>query len=242
MPPSMRDAFREHHRLTEVEIAGLFKECIFAFDANVLLNIYRYALTTRSDLFRVLRHLQNRIWVPYQVCKEFYARRLDIIREQAEKYKQLSKAIQRTLSELTSGTFRKSGFLNVEELDGILRPAVEQATMLIQQQGASHPDLIANDTYLEELVSIVEFRIGHERNDEQFKSDCEKAKQRLDQQIPPGYRDAKKPSPDCYGDVFIWFELMELAKEKKRPIVFVTDDDKEDWWLIVAGKKLGPRP
>src|SRR5262249_40108998 len=28
----------------------------------------------------------------------------------------------------------------------------------------------------------------------------------------------------------------------KKPVVFVTDDRKEDWWKEHAGKRLGPRP
>ena len=45
-----------------------------------------------------------------------------------------------------------------------------------------------------------------------------------------------------FGDFFLWKELLEHGKEQKRPIIFVTDDKKEDWWLKVKGRTLGPRP
>jgi hypothetical protein len=45
-----------------------------------------------------------------------------------------------------------------------------------------------------------------------------------------------------FGDFFIWKELLEHAKEQKRPLIFVTDDQKEDWWQQVKGRTLGPRP
>jgi hypothetical protein len=45
-----------------------------------------------------------------------------------------------------------------------------------------------------------------------------------------------------FGDFFLWKELLEHGKEQKRPLIFVTDDQKEDWWLKVKGRTLGPRP
>jgi hypothetical protein len=40
----------------------------------------------------------------------------------------------------------------------------------------------------------------------------------------------------------MWFELMEYAKTAKKPMVFVTDDAKNDWWLEVSGLVVGPLP
>src|SRR5260370_12712031 len=36
--------------------------------------------------------------------------------------------------------------------------------------------------------------------------------------------------------------MIEKAKGDKRPIIFVTDDGKSDWWHSHHGKKLGPHP
>lgn len=40
----------------------------------------------------------------------------------------------------------------------------------------------------------------------------------------------------------LWFQIIDKAKEEKRPIIFVTDDTKEDWWEEIMGKTIGPRP
>jgi hypothetical protein len=46
-----------------------------------------------------------------------------------------------------------------------------------------------------------------------------------------------------YGDLIIWKQtLLEAKKRKSASLVFLTDDVKEDWWWIVKGKKIGPRP
>lgn len=40
----------------------------------------------------------------------------------------------------------------------------------------------------------------------------------------------------------LWKQIIGLAKDEQKNIVFVTDDKKEDWWEIVNGKTIGPRP
>lgn len=62
------------------------------------------------------------------------------------------------------------------------------------------------------------------------------AERRMQAKIPPGYMD-KRP-----GDFLIWTEMKEKAKAANLPILFVTDDRKEDWWLEQSGKTIGPRP
>jgi hypothetical protein len=36
--------------------------------------------------------------------------------------------------------------------------------------------------------------------------------------------------------------LIDYARSQKKPMIFVTDDRKEDWWLHHHGKTIGPRP
>jgi hypothetical protein len=54
----MRDSFRQHHRLTESERAELQSKATFALDANVLLNIHRFADATAADRAQPLTRLQ----------------------------------------------------------------------------------------------------------------------------------------------------------------------------------------
>jgi hypothetical protein len=42
------------------------------------------------------------------------------------------------------------------------------------------------------------------------------AEQRFKESIPPGYKDNKKPEPDKYGDIVLWFQLIDYAKSEKK--------------------------
>src|SRR5208337_899092 len=67
----------------------------------------------------------------------------------------------------------------------------------------------------------------------------QKAAQRFIDRIPPGYKDEQqKEGQRRFGDVVLWFQLLDIAKERKKPVIFVTADSKEDWWT----KEGRPRP
>src|SRR5437660_11910593 len=76
----------------------MWHECIFVFDANVLLNIYRYSSDTRDELFDVLEHLQDRIWIPHQAMLEYHENREEVISQQYT----IAKDIEDTLSEASA--------------------------------------------------------------------------------------------------------------------------------------------
>lgn len=79
-------------------------------------------------------------------------------------------------------------------------------------------------------------------------------------QLPPGYMDSKKDKDKIgdkysygglvyhrkFGDLTFWKQIIEEAKSRKiKHLIFITDDDKEDWWLIadyMGEKQIGPRP
>jgi hypothetical protein len=47
-----------------------------------------------------------------------------------------------------------------------------------------------------------------------------------------------------YGDVILWFQMLDFAKSIRKPILFVTDDGKSDWYLSKEESKgiMKPRP
>ena len=41
--------------------------------------------------------------------------------------------------------------------------------------------------------------------------------------------------------MIIWKQIIKYAKDNQVGIIYVTHDQKEDWWNIVKGKTIGPR-
>lgn len=50
----MRELFPGYYRKTDAEIKKIWEEGVIVFDANVLLNLYRYSDATRKTLLELI--------------------------------------------------------------------------------------------------------------------------------------------------------------------------------------------
>jgi hypothetical protein len=100
------------------------------------------------------------------------------------------------------------------------------------------------DGVLEKLTKLLENRIGDKWPADKLGSLKKDGEDRYSKKIPPGYKDQKKDAGeyDKFGDLIIWKDMISKAKADKRPVIFISDDAKEDWWWIHRGRKIGPRP
>lgn len=103
----------------------------------------------------------------------------------------------------------------------------------------------SDDKILKELLVLFDGKVGGGFAEDELASIMEEGVKRYAKQIPPGYKDASKQKGDvennCFGDLIIWKEILQFSKDKKVDIIYVTSDQKEDWWNIVKGQKIGPR-
>jgi hypothetical protein len=94
------------------------------------------------------------------------------------------------------------------------------------------------------LTDLFRGRVGARLKPELMSAIKKEGEDRYARKVPPGYKDAKKDAGefDKYGDLIIWKDLIAKSKTDNRPIIFISDDAKEDWWWIHRGRKLGARP
>jgi hypothetical protein len=113
----------------------------------------------------------------------------------------------------------------------------------VKRTGEEHPDLVTGeDQIIKRLVEILDGKVG-ERPSPDARKEAEKwATTRIDQMVPPGFADKKKEGDRKLGDALIWKEVLDEARQTQRPIIFITDDVKEDWWQRIMGKTIGPLP
>lgn len=237
----MKNAIKEFLEPTNDEKQGLWEKCVFVFDTNVLLNLYRYSAKTRTSLLAAFESFKDRIWIPYQVAFEFMRKRCEVIYETVHRYDQFSKEIDAFTSKATE-TLRLTP--KDEEINDLKRylykwlDSNKERNLLVENA--------SDDEILNRILSIFDGRIGDKVDDEELSRIKKEGKERFEKSIPPGYKDDKKKNNEtddnnAYGDLIIWKQIIKFAKENNVGIVFVTHDQKEDWWNIVKGKTIGPR-
>jgi hypothetical protein len=239
----MRSKFPGYFRPTAENFELLWKDCFFAFDANVLLNLYRYSPAARDGLLKALISVKNRAFIPHQVAKEFLRNRLSVTAGQAEEYTKAIKQIGDLVENLSNS--KRHPFLPENELPKFKNQAEELCNHLDLQR-SSLLERFSTDETLATLDSLFEHSTGNPFDAVAMKKIEDEGLLRYKSEIPPGYRDGKKNSEgDVYrkfGDFIVWKQLISKAQTEKKSFIFVTDDQKDDWWLEQSGRTIGPRP
>ena len=65
----MRDKFPGRLRPSSEDFQAILRECLFAVDANVLLNLYRYSAETQKAPEDALLSVADRLFLPHQAVQ-----------------------------------------------------------------------------------------------------------------------------------------------------------------------------
>ena len=245
----MRDLFRGYYRPTQEEFDQLWSEGLVALDANVLLNLYRYSPSARQDLIQVLTDYADRLWLPLQAAGEYQKNRLKVIFDQFETYREFRNSAEQAEKNLTSfvKTIPRHPTIDaidvqsrIEDLFSALTDYV--AELESNQHGFTMDDASSSDPLQDQLSELFQGKVGPPLTPELQASTLIDAVRRYEKKIPPGFMDINKEGEDQYGDLILWMEVIERAKFTSKPMILVTDDQREDWWLRINGRTIGPRP
>ena len=78
----MRTTFHQYFRPTKDEMDALLAEALICYDANVLLNVYRYSDETQKGLIEIFGAFADRTYLPHQVALEYARSRVKTIIDQ----------------------------------------------------------------------------------------------------------------------------------------------------------------
>lgn len=241
---TMRKTFKGFYRPTEEEFQTLWKTCLFVLDANVLLNVYRYSKKTNDDLINLLNQISERLWVPYQAAFEYQRGRLKLILDQKEAYEKIKKGLDTSLTQLEKDLqiYAKHPLINLDPLIKEVKSAFKNVKEELDKTKTQHPDLIQDDPLRDTITQLFDGKVGPPYPPKKLQEIYQAGEKRYGEKIPPGYSDAKKAGVEKYGDLILWLQIIDKAREAKTPIIFVTDDRKEDWWYRPEGQTMGPQP
>jgi len=233
--------------------ARLWKEAVVVFDASSLLEMYFYSDNTKQVVIdEIFKRLENRLWMPGQVNFEFLKNRSKVILKPKGSYAALEKemnsiatALERYktgVSELKSKTKKddKHPFLDqniFNKLDEIqkqqdeeLKLVGEQVKTVIKSQTEAIEQTVNNDILYDAINTY--FQTGRPFSFAEQMELVLEGKLRYEYKIPPGYEDkGQKEGTQIFGDLFIWKEIINYAKDAKKAIIYISNDVKPDWCI-----------
>jgi hypothetical protein len=243
------DGFEGYRTATLEDYRSVLRRGLVVPDANVLLNLYRYADQAREDLLVVLERLGSQLWVPNQVVVEFWRNREAVLRDPRETERisnDMSSAREQALSAFRAWTNRVSlPTETADELAEALGGGFDAVVAGVEAfSDASARDSARDtekDTVLKRLEEILSGKIGRPFDETAYRAAVTEGMRRVAEREPPGYLDKSKDDDGAAGDYLVWEQLLIEAGRRTCPVVFVTADVKEDWWRREGGELRGPR-
>lgn len=235
----MKDIFPGYSKKSDAEIKKIWDNGIICFDANVLLNLYRYSNDTRKALLDLVKKFSSQICLPHQSALEYNRNRYEVIADQEKAYKEFISKIGQIESDLQSTS--KPPFLS-NKLHTSLKKVFKEVNSEVESSIKKYCDFLQDDTIYTDLTSIFGNKITSEFSQEELEKIYEEGEKRYEKKIPPGFEDEKtKQGNRKYGDLILWKQIIVKGKKEKKPIILITDERKKDWWWkIKDGRNMGP--
>jgi hypothetical protein len=226
---------------TEVKsVDSLSAECLFVLDTNALLIPYTTSSKSIEEIKKVYNKLimQNRLYIPGQVAREFAKNRPEKIKEL---FSQIVKKLN--IQSITSTQYpllaNLREYIELVEQESKINNLLKEYRSKVQMVMSEIKAWAWNDPVSKIYQEAFDEQIVYDPtlDEESVKKEL---KTRFLHKIPPGYKDQNK-SDDGIGDLLIWLTIIELSKEKNKDIIFVSGDEKSDWFYRSENQSLYPR-
>ncbi|WP_134940846.1 PIN domain-containing protein [Ralstonia solanacearum] len=235
--PDAAAAFRQH--VQPVEKAA--KTADVVLDTNVLLLPYGAGSNSLSGIVKVFSVLRQkkRLFLPAQVSREFIRNRPNKLAElqqqlldKISRYAVIDKLSFPILDETPEYTKLNDAIAKTAALKKELNQASGGVVNAIRAWEWNDP---VNNAYRDVFTpeTIIQPKIDREKI-------VSELRHRYRLQVPPGYKDASKDDLGI-GDYLIWKTILEIGAKNKKPLIFVSGEEKADWQHRSGGSGFLPR-
>ena len=100
-------------------------------------------------------------------------------------------------------------------------------------------DQLLHGEYQNRMADLLEGNVLDPFTTEEIAEIAKEGETRYSNKVPPGFKDAAK-GDNRYGDLINWKEILRFAKSSHKHILFVANDEKEDWVCKENGMTIGP--
>lgn len=223
-------------------ICNLLKddETIIFLDTNIIALIYCMNKKAREEFFNWLKPLitKNRIKIPNWVISEYtsrftkdkindYLSPLKLIITIQKEFEQLFKFLNVHIDETTLYSDPKKKYDNIEDLKFDLNHVREILGKIKFLSDTKKADF-THDLH-SEIENLLHECILDTDIDNILKDIEQTAQIRYNHRFPPGFADSSK-NTNQYGDLIIWKEILNYCKKEQcKKVIFLTNDEKEDW-------------
>lgn len=262
----MKDKFKVFYENEILDFDNLDSSVVIVLDANVLLHFFRYSKKSQDKLFSALEKVKSNLFIPYQAALEYHYERQNVSRSNKKKIESLISE-----SEKAKNTFQDNIVKQIQEYGRTIRSTDEKAVRegvisefeklttnfwedFKKRELKKITELIPdNSKTAYQIADLLNNKVGEPFSPTEIQDICEEGKQRYALKLPPGFEDSSKENnvrtfgkysyDTQYGDLILWKEIIKYCQENPiiRTVIFISDDEKNDWIFETKGEKVGVR-
>ena len=232
----MKSQFPEYYRVTRADLTDRFEDLIFIFDASALLDIFRLDKTLANEIFEVLESYSDQIAIPYHAAEEYNKRIHDVLQEQLHNIDDAQRAFDAFAGMLEAK--RNQPYISAKSTQK-LRSLKNSIQGDFQEQRQYLLEQLLHGEFQNKMSDVLDGKVMEPFTEEELRQIQEEGAKRYEQKVPPGWKDNTK-GENAYGDLINWKEILRYAKQHQKSIIFVTNDQKEDWICKFEGKIVCP--
>jgi len=255
----MKSIFKGFYSTADEDLGTIWTSpnTLFVFDTNCLFNLYRCEDDTREDIIGVMKAIESRAWLPFQVAFEYQRGRRGIIEESINALSKIKSELLKinTQNILSSVGIKKHLYSSLSDefvklQEDLKKPIKSYIDEKIEPRIESKNSISSHDFIRDSIDSIFLDKIGPLPTQDKIDEIDQKGMERHERKQAPGFKDDSKGQisyfsglkfQNKYGDLYLWMQLIEKAKEEEvKNVIFVSDDNKSDWWFSISGKTHGP--
>lgn len=224
----------------------LWRDALIVFDTCALMDFYFLTEEFQQVMSDILIAMKDRIWIPAHVKYEFEKNhKRGAYNPINEKYTETKIQKNKFIDELKSlidlwdkqyyHPFVTAGSLKtIKDSLVVLEPKVVEIKAIISKEYQARKKEIQN-LQDKDIVgnAVKQLNTGVPFSFSDLKEITMEGRLRYANHIPPGYKDSEtKSGISQYGDLIIWKEMIRKAREDKKDIIFISNDQKPDWIII----------
>lgn len=213
---------------------------IIVIDTSSYLDLYRYSPMVKDTFLDGIEKIKDKIYIPKVVEYEFLKNYKDVMKDFKPTF--IFKELEKINDKYSENIIKKLKVLkdfefpNIDEITEEINDKIQQVETILEDYQDNHEIIKTikeesneNDKVIQLINSLKEEgKILNGFSIEKIYQICAEGKNRYNKKIAPGYGDVKsKEGVALYSDLIIWFEIIELAIEQNKNIIFVTSDFKE---------------
>lgn len=222
-------------------IKSIKNTAIIVMDTNALLVPYNVGKDSVSQIRTTYEKLvkTGQLIIPGQVAREFANNRTNKI---LTLFQQLTRK-QNSITNLQKGKYPlleslpeyKEAIRLEEEIDRLIKEYRKTISSVLDHIRSWRWDDPVSRLYADLFTEEIVFDLSIDQDNMK-----KELKKRQIHKIPPGYKDASKDDSGI-GDLLIWFTILEIGRSKSKDVIFVSGDEKPDWWDIRENQSIYPR-